>query len=140
MSVPPRIQNFRNIVSPLRYMMRWFFQLMSPKQLIFPQDTVPTANHLLQPISVSRRCAQRTAQTKIIKDQKNPVENLVSRHRKNISAFHETAQVSPPLPTSIRVFREHDRNVASHCAGRMIISGRMKDVCAEIDRLANKKE
>ena len=36
----------------------------------------------------------------------------------------------------LRVVREFDSTVSSDCAGRMMISGRMADVCAELDRLA----
>jgi hypothetical protein len=40
--------------------------------------------------------------------------------------------VSRPL----RVVRVVDGNSPRHSAGRMVISGRMADVCAELDRLA----
>lgn len=36
----------------------------------------------------------------------------------------------------LRVVREADRGIAPDCAGRMVISGRMADVCAELDRMA----
>ena len=37
---------------------------------------------------------------------------------------------------SLRVVRESDSAISPDCAGRMVISGRMADVCAELDRMA----
>jgi hypothetical protein len=37
---------------------------------------------------------------------------------------------------ALRVVRVLDSNHAAHGAGRMVISGRMADVCAELERLA----
>jgi hypothetical protein len=42
--------------------------------------------------------------------------------------------LQPPLRLPLRVIRIKDGN--SHMAGRMVISGRMADVCAELDRMA----
>jgi hypothetical protein len=53
--------------------------------------------------------------------------------------FDEKLPVPCKRSTSLRIFREQDRNVLPHCAGRMVISGRMQDVWAEIDRLAEVK-
>ncbi|MDB5869992.1 MAG: hypothetical protein JWP96_2324 [Polaromonas sp.] len=36
----------------------------------------------------------------------------------------------------LRVVREADPAISPDCAGRMVISGRMADVCAELDRMA----
>ena len=36
----------------------------------------------------------------------------------------------------LRVVRELDSAISPDCAGRMVISGRMADVCAELDRMA----
>jgi len=36
---------------------------------------------------------------------------------------------------ALRVHRVSEQGEAPHCAGRMVISGRMSDVCAELDRL-----
>lgn len=39
----------------------------------------------------------------------------------------------------LRVVRVHDGWTPRHAAGRMVISGRMADVCAELDRLAQQE-
>jgi hypothetical protein len=44
-----------------------------------------------------------------------------------------------PVPSRLRVVREFDSNVGPACAGRMVISGRMADVCAELDRMAQRE-
>ncbi|MDO9359861.1 MAG: hypothetical protein Q7T70_12810 [Polaromonas sp.] len=35
--------------------------------------------------------------------------------------------------------REFEPGVSPSCAGRMVISGRMADVCAELDRMAQRE-
>jgi hypothetical protein len=56
-----------------------------------------------------------------------------------------SAAAAAPLPTPrasreadarrLRVMRWVDQESASSCAGRMVMSGRFDDVCAELDRL-----
>ncbi|MDB5843216.1 MAG: hypothetical protein JWP79_526 [Polaromonas sp.] len=41
-----------------------------------------------------------------------------------------------PVRSTLRVVRESDAAIQPDCAGRMVISGRMADVCAELDRMA----
>ena len=43
-----------------------------------------------------------------------------------------------PTLSRLKVVREFDSAVGPACAGRMVISGRMADVCAELDRLAQR--
>jgi hypothetical protein len=52
-----------------------------------------------------------------------------------------TGQAMPKRPTSsrLRIVREFDANVGPACAGRMVISGRMADVCAELERMAQRE-
>ncbi|MBI5279153.1 MAG: hypothetical protein HY854_22160 [Burkholderiales bacterium] len=46
------------------------------------------------------------------------------------------ASVVRPAVRPLRVVRVFDGPRAAPCAGRMVISGRMADVCAELERLA----
>jgi hypothetical protein len=48
---------------------------------------------------------------------------------------HPANRADPPAARPLRVVRTLDTGQPSH-PGRMIISGRMADVCAELDRLA----
>ena len=43
---------------------------------------------------------------------------------------------SPASHRALRVLRMAEQEERPDCAGRMVISGRMADVCAELDRLA----
>ncbi len=43
---------------------------------------------------------------------------------------------SKPAVSRLRVVRVFDQAVAPSCAGRMVISGRMADVCAELERMS----
>lgn len=56
------------------------------------------------------------------------------------AAQHKTLAVIKPISKPLRVVRFVEAGVpaanASKMAGRMVISGRMSDVCAELDRLA----
>ncbi len=62
-------------------------------------------------------------------------------------AFHTTASgqkqcqtvVKASSPRRLRVVREFEAGISPSCAGRMVISGRMADVCAELDRMALKE-
>ncbi len=46
----------------------------------------------------------------------------------------QSTSAKPALP--LRVARVMEAHQSRHNAGRMVISGRMADVCAELDRLA----
>ena len=68
------------------------------------------------------------------------VNGLISRARE---ASNEAAFAAPVRPDSavfkaapLRVVRESDSALGAECAGRMVISGRMADVCAELDRMS----
>lgn len=53
----------------------------------------------------------------------------------------QTSKATPKstTPSRLRIVREFDANVGPACAGRMVISGRMADVCAELDRMAQRE-
>jgi hypothetical protein len=63
-----------------------------------------------------------------------------SRHRTGLHTVAGHGHVAwPPAcrgSRPLRVLRVVDSGHASTTAGRMVISGRMADVCAELDRLA----
>ena len=63
----------------------------------------------------------------------NPLQHVV-RGFMPAQALQSKTTTARPLP--LRVAREVDVHQPRHSAGRMVISGRMADVCAELDRLA----
>jgi len=42
-------------------------------------------------------------------------------------------------PRRLKIVREFEAGINPSCAGRMVISGRMADVCAELDRMAQRE-
>jgi hypothetical protein len=60
----------------------------------------------------------------------NPLHNVVR------SFMPEQAMQSARRPLPLRVARVMEAHHNRKNAGRMVISGRMADVCAELDRLA----
>ena len=42
-------------------------------------------------------------------------------------------------PSRLRILREFEPGASPACAGRMVISGRMADVCAELERMSQKQ-
>ena len=53
-----------------------------------------------------------------------------------VSSIGVARGVHTPRPAALRVLRECDAGQSPSEAGRLVISGRMADVCAELDRLA----
>jgi hypothetical protein len=51
------------------------------------------------------------------------------------------AALARPTPrnTPLRVVRLAEDGVRKDCAGRMVMSGRMADICAELDRLTERE-
>ncbi|MEO0028854.1 MAG: hypothetical protein RJB45_895 [Pseudomonadota bacterium] len=65
----------------------------------------------------------------------NPSQS-VRQKPESSSVFAATACSSGLTPQrALRVMRIAEQGDAPSCAGRMVISGRMADVCAELDRL-----
>ena len=61
------------------------------------------------------------------------------RRRLAASSFKSTSfEVQRPGMTRLKVVREHDAAMGPACAGRMMISGRMADVCAELERMTER--
>ena len=56
-------------------------------------------------------------------------------HHFDAQATNNTQFSNEPLQRALRVVRIAEQGDSAHSAGRMVISGRMADVCAELDRL-----
>jgi hypothetical protein len=59
-----------------------------------------------------------------------------SRVAPAIALAHATRRAAPPRVPALRVVRVMESSNAPCGDGRMFMSGRMSDVCAELDRLA----
>lgn len=67
----------------------------------------------------------------------NPFEKAQPSHKVSISGASPSASLGPQQAQqrALRVLRVSEQGETASCAGRMVISGRMADVCAELDRL-----
>ena len=52
------------------------------------------------------------------------------------ASVHSSPTTQNTAPSRLKIIREFDPGVGASFAGRMVISGRMADVCAELDRMA----
>ena len=56
---------------------------------------------------------------------------------KPLTCFHARTQAAQGRgPSRLRVLREFEPGASPACAGRMVITGRMADVCAELERMS----
>jgi hypothetical protein len=61
----------------------------------------------------------------------------IARRAATVTCVRPTSRVAPMVAARpLRVVRVLDPSAARNTAGRMVISGRLEDVCAELDRLA----
>ena len=59
---------------------------------------------------------------------------------KPLTCFHARTQaLQSQAPSRLRILREFESGASPACAGRMVISGRMADVCAELERMSQKQ-
>jgi hypothetical protein len=115
------------------------FSYLSP--LFSPINTL--AAWLMQPTPIKRLVPPATAP---LTHQRLtlPFAHAGSSHHKHalgrVSSFKSAAfEAKNPAIARLKVVREHDAAVSPACAGRMTISGRMVDVCAELDRMAQRE-
>jgi len=113
--------------------------LMAP--LLAPVTTL--ASWLIRPASTKRLVPPANAPL-AYQRLTLPFVRAGNSHRKHatgrVSSFKSAAfEAKNPAIVRLKVVREHDAAVSPTCAGRMTISGRMADVCAEIDRMAQRE-
>jgi hypothetical protein len=65
----------------------------------------------------------------------NPLQNVV----RGFMPAQSRQSTAPARPRPLRVARVMDEQHSRTSAGRMVISGRMADVCAELDRLVEQE-
>ena len=100
-----------------------------------------TLSGLFQGFSALQRLTASAPQAHPQRPQRpqHPVRALRMVRPSNVRAPLTARPMSPvcaPRPAALRVLRVCDAQPGPGDAGRMVISGRMADVCAELDRLA----
>lgn len=71
----------------------------------------------------------------------NATKTIAAGARHTTAASQKPCQtlVKATSPRRLKIVRELEAGVSPACAGRMVISGRMADVCAELDRMAQRE-
>ena len=108
--------------------------LLSPLQALAALlRPAPPAPSLPAFVAASRR--QATQELPV------PLKTTVASVRHAATAGHKPCQTvaKATSPRRLRIVREFEAGVSPSCAGRMVISGRMADVCAELDRMAQRE-
>lgn len=87
----------------------------------------------LAAVPTRRRCAPGDAQSAIKK--------IAVGARHSMASGQKTCQTvaKAAAPRRLKIVREFEAGISPSCAGRMVISGRMADVCAELDRMAQRE-
>ena len=88
------------------------------------------SSHKLLGTTSTKACTQTASNDSIFDFEPQASVKLVN------SAKPGHLSLPTPANISLRVVREADSGIRPDCAGRMVISGRMDDVCAELDRMA----
>jgi hypothetical protein len=112
------------VVAPLQGLLSLF---------VPPQAASANAPAFTRPTSPHRSPHQATIQVRSIDS---------SRWLRGSSqvALKQARDPSRYIPTSrLKIVRQFDPGVGPTYAGRMVISGRMADVCAELDRMAERE-
>jgi len=114
------LSNLSALLSPLHTLVAWLIRPASTQPRVPPAKAALSHQRLTLPIAsaVGSRSKNTTA--------------LVSSFKSATYAAQNHGV------TLLKVVREHDAGVGPSCAGRMTISGRMADVCAELDRMTQR--
>lgn len=108
--------------------------LLSPLQAIASfLRPAPPAVALPAFVATARRPAADRAE--------NATKTIASGARHATAASQKPCQTlaKATSPRRLKIVRELEAGVNPSCAGRMVISGRMADVCAELDRMAQRE-
>jgi hypothetical protein len=74
-------------------------------------------------------------------DVPNAIKSIAGSARHERAASLKPCHIQTRTPSSqrLKIVRVFDAGIGPACAGRMVISGRMADVCAELDRMAQRE-
>jgi hypothetical protein len=116
------------LLAPVHALAAWFVPAQSASGRFTPPATAQRANQLVLPFASDHSHEARTAAA-----LRQPATSPAAGAKISLQPLKK------PVPSRLRVVREFDSNVGPACAGRMVISGRMADVCAELDRMAQRE-
>jgi uncharacterized membrane protein len=107
------------LLAPVQAVAAWFVPAQNAaNHLAVPAHPQQVAKQLTLPFAPEGSITRRRAATS---------HSVVTKTRRSAS------KLSPI--SHLKVVREFDAAISPACAGRMVISGRMADVCAELERM-----
>jgi hypothetical protein len=111
------------LLAPVQAVAAWFVPAQNTTSLLaIPALTARTPKQLALPFAsliAPASCAGRRRPA-----NGHSASSKISRNASKLPAF-----------SHLKVVREFDATVSPACAGRMVISGRIADVCAELERM-----
>jgi len=94
--------------------------------------------HLMSEVARPSVRQTQTPQVLAARNARTPTRPIRASFAPRLDAIHvepvQRRTMAAPMP--LRVLRVVDKDQPRSSTGRMVISGRMADVCAELDRLA----
>jgi len=116
------------LLAPVHALAAWFVPAQNASGRFSPPAAAQRSRQLVLPFASNRPHTTPTTAT-LPQAAATPAA----------SANTSKPSLKNPVSSRLRVVREFDSNVGPACAGRMVISGRMADVCAELDRMAQRE-
>jgi hypothetical protein len=109
-------------------------RLLSPLQALASfLRPAPPASAAPPFVLAARRCGAG--------EMKSAIKSIAPSARHVSASGQKACQtvVKATSPRRLKIVREFEAGVSPLCAGRMVISGRMADVCAELDRMTQRE-
>ncbi|MFI5445717.1 hypothetical protein [Polaromonas sp. UC242_47] len=98
-----------------------------------PTPPAAASSPVFAPVPTLRRCASGHTPS-AIKNIANGAHPSSATGQKPCQTVAKTTS-----PRRLKIVRALEAGIHPACAGRMVISGRMADVCAELDRMAQRE-
>jgi len=109
--------------------------------LLAPLQALATMWVPAQPAAAAPSCSPAPAFKRFAANDSSATKSIAGGARHPWAASPKSCQVMAKsgAPRRLKVVREFEAGISPSCAGRMVISGRMADVCAELDRMAQRE-
>ncbi|MDP2817043.1 MAG: hypothetical protein Q8O29_01970 [Polaromonas sp.] len=109
--------------------------------LLAPLQALATLWMPAQPSAAAPSCSPVPAFKRFAANDSSATKIIAGSTRNTRATGSKPCQtmVKATTPRRLKVVREFEAGISPSCAGRMVISGRMADVCAELDRMAQRE-
>ena len=109
--------------------------------LLAPLQALATLWVPAQPAAGAPSCSPAPAFKRFAANDSSATKSIAggARHLRAASPKFCQTMAKSGAPRRLKVVREFEAGISPSCAGRMVISGRMADVCAELDRMTQRE-